>query len=286
MQQPSVIATIQTSYNVLGGVECIGDAEAWIFGNNNTITQIDIDGTVKETVTTACQNGPDGISFTKTRELIYSDSNSRTVNIVRQGKSETLITTPPGWIPWKLYSTRAGDILVHVHEEELSYNRKNEIIRYKGQEIIQPIYRDGQNNPIVGDGVCARFMSENKNEDICVSNIYLRTVVCMDRAGRVRFRYDGSPARREKSFGPRGIVTDALSRIIVADIHNNCLHILDQDGQFLKCVDDCQLEEPSNLSVDTRGRLWVGCAGGKIKVIQYFNSLLTKIVKALATCQH
>ena len=51
-------------------------------------------------------------------------------------------------------------------------------------------------------------------------------VVVVDKTGRVRFRYDGTPARREKSFVPTDIVTDELSQIIVTDYKNACLHIL------------------------------------------------------------
>ena len=116
-------------------------------------------------------------------------------------------------------------------------------------------------------------MSENNNGDVCVSDTNADTVVVVDNTGRVRFRYDGTPSRREKSFDPRGIVTDALSQIIVADSYNNCLHILDQNGQFLRCVDDCGLEEPVGLSVDSKGRLWVGlCDKGEIKVIEYLQN--------------
>ena len=66
-----------------------------------------------------------------------------------------------------------------------------------------------------------------------------------------------------------GKFTDILSQIIVADYKNNCVHILDQDGQILRCVDNCQLETPFEPGVDSGGRLWVGCGSGKIKVIEY-----------------
>ena len=52
-------------------------------------------------------------------------------------------------------------------------------------------------------------------------------VVVVDKTGKVRFRYDGTPARREKSFVPTYIVTDALNQIIVADYNNNCLQTID-----------------------------------------------------------
>ena len=95
------------------------------------------------------------------------------------------------------------------------------------------------------------------------------TVVVVDKTGTVRFRYDGRPARRMKKFYPRDIVADAFSQIIFTYFNNDCLHILDQNGQFLRCVSGCGLEKPVGLSVDSEGRLWVGCDRVEIKVIKY-----------------
>ncbi|XP_078330159.1 uncharacterized protein LOC111117483 [Crassostrea virginica] len=267
MDKIRVIATIPTTYNPLDGVACVGEAEAWIYGENETITRIDIHGAVKDTITTKCQNGPGGISATRGRELSYCDSG--TVNIVRDGKTETLITPPRDWIPWKLSCTRSGDILVHVYKGT-GPQTKNKIICYKGQNIKEEISNDGQGNPIFKDGECSLYMSENNNGDVCVSDVNADIVVVVDKTGRVRFRYDGKQAKRETSFGPKGIVTDVMSQIIVTDINNDCLHILDQNGHFQRCVDDCGLEEPRGLSVDSEGRLWVGSYNsGEIKVIEY-----------------
>ncbi|XP_078328794.1 uncharacterized protein LOC111111012 [Crassostrea virginica] len=269
MDQVRVIATIPTNYKPLWGVACVGVAEAWIYGNNKTITRIDIHGTVRNTVTTTCKYFPGGISVTRERELIYNDDNSGTVNIVRHGKSETLITAPTGWRPWRLSCTRSGDILVHVYKRT-GFQSKNKIIRYQGKNIKQEINKDGQGNRIFKDVSYSLIMSENNNEDVCVSDTNANTVVVVDNTGRVRFRYDGTPARKEKSFYPRDIVTDALSQIIVSDNNNNCLHILDQNGQFLRSVDNCGLEGPHGLSVDSEGRLWVGLLNtGEMKVIKY-----------------
>nr|XP_022312185.1 uncharacterized protein LOC111117376 [Crassostrea virginica]XP_022312186.1 uncharacterized protein LOC111117376 [Crassostrea virginica] len=265
-----VIATIPTNYRPLFGVACVGEAEAWIYGLNETITRIDIHGAVKDTVTTTCLHWINGISVTRGIELMYSDYSNRTVNIVRDGKSQTLITTPQGWKPGGLCCTRSGDILVQVYTGG-GPQIKNKIIRYQGQNIKDD--NDGQGNSIFKDGKYSLYMSENNNGDVCVSDLNADTVVVVDKRGRVRFRYDGTPARREKSFDPRGIITDALSQIIVVDCNNNCLHILDQNGQFLRCVDVCGLKGPSGLSVDSEGRLWVGSwNSGEIKVIEYLQN--------------
>ena len=272
MNQVRVIATIPTNYKLLG-VACVREAETWIYGDDKTITRIDIHGTVRDTVTTPCLQCPGGISVTKWRELIYSDQNRGTVNIVRHGKSGTLITAPRGCTPGKLCCTSSGDILVHMYKGT-GPQTKNKIIRYQGQNIKKEFNKDGKGNPIFKDGQYSLFMSENNNGDICVSDGNADTMVVVDKKGRVRFLYDGSPARREKPFNPRDIVTDVLSQIIVLDYNNNCLHILDQNGQFLRCVEDCALDKPYGLSVDSEGRLWVGLIYTReIKVLKYLEQI-------------
>nr|XP_022311295.1 uncharacterized protein LOC111116587 [Crassostrea virginica] len=253
--------------SIFDKLDSMRDAEAWISGNNRTITRVDIHGIAKDSLTTTCQFGPCGIALTRKGELIFIDRDNATINIVRHGKSMTLITTPWGWVPWGLYCTRSGDILVHIS----FFFDKHKIIRYQEQRKTQEIVNDRQGKPIFEDGLGKLYMSENNNGDICVSDTSANTVVVVDKAGRVRFRYDGKQAFREKTFVPKGIVTDKFSQIIVAD-YNNCLHILDQNGQFLRCVDKCGLEKPHELSVDSKGRLWVGCESGKIKLIQYLTN--------------
>ena len=267
MDNVRIIITIPTKYTSLYDVACVGKAEAWILGDNNTITRIDIHGTVKDTVTTNGRNTPNRISVTIEKELIYSDFDNKTVNIARHGKSETLIIPPKGWVPMGICCTRSGDILIHIY-----LRGKNKIISCKVNNIKQEIYNNEQGEPIFKNGIGKLYMSENNNGDICVSDTNANTVVGVDNTGRVRFQYDGTPARRWNLFAPRGIVTDALSQIIVADYNNNCLHILDQNGRFLRCVDKCGLEKPHGLSVDSEGRLWVGCESGKVKVIEHLKN--------------
>ncbi|XP_061186343.1 uncharacterized protein LOC133194397 [Saccostrea echinata] len=96
---------------------------------------------------------------------------------------------------------------------------------------------------------------KNNNEDICASDRNVVAVVVVDKAGRVRFRYDGTPAKRKEAFDPNQLVTDSMSQIIVADWTNDCLHILYKAGQFLKCVDDCELSRPFGLGVDVERSL-------------------------------
>ncbi|XP_062614725.1 E3 ubiquitin-protein ligase TRIM71-like [Saccostrea cucullata] len=265
LDKARVIATIPTGVKPLWRVACVGTDEAWVSGNDKVIRRVDIRGSLQESVTTTCKYNPSDISVTKQGELIYSDFINETVNIVRSGKTMVLFTTPRGWGPYGLCCTRSGDILVNVYS-----NKQNKILRYQGKILKQEIYEDEHKNLIFKEGLLSLPMAENNNGDICVSDRNADIVIVVDKTGRVRFRYDGTPARREKSFRPRQIVTDSMSQIIVIDYDNACLHILDQDGQFLRCVDNCGLDKPSDLSLDSEGRLWVGLNdSGEIKLILY-----------------
>lgn len=252
-----------TVYKSLYYMACFGENEAWVSGNNKTITRIDIHGSVKETIVTNCRFWPNGITATGQGELIYSDCNRRKVNIVRHGKIETLITTPKGWTPHRLCYTRSGDILVGV-----SHSRKKKIIRYHEMKISQNIDRNEHGKPIFKNGNYMLCLTENINGDICVCDRNADSVVVLNMSGRVRFRYYVTPTWQP--FKPRCLVTNSLGQIIVTDNNNTCIHILDQNGEFLTTVNDCELYKPHGLSIDSEMRLWVGFHWkGEIKLIDY-----------------
>ena len=131
--QARLIATIPTDYESLFDVACVGDAEAWIRGYNRKVTRIDINGAVKDRVSTTSLldlYGPADIALTREGELIFSDNYRNTVKIVRHGRSETLITTPQDQVPCRLHCTRTGDILVQMRTFAIMNSKfVNKIIR-------------------------------------------------------------------------------------------------------------------------------------------------------------
>jgi DNA-binding beta-propeller fold protein YncE len=267
VEQAQSITTISTGLKPLFNIACVGVDEAWVSGPNKTIRRVDVHGSVRDTVTTTCKTWPNGITVTRQGEMMYIDYHNRSVNLARHSRPETLITAPQGWHPDKLCCTKSGDILVSMGTTD---NSQHKIVRYQGCTVTQEIYKGEDGKPIYKEGPCLLFLVENNNGDVCASDNNAKAVVVVNKSGRVRFRYDGTPVKRKKAFNPRNIVTDSMSQIIVADRSNDCLHILDQNGQFLRCVDNCGLDRPVGLSVDTEGRLWVGLRGsGKVKVIQY-----------------
>jgi hypothetical protein len=267
LEQAKSIAAIPTGVNPLHHVACVGVDEAWVSGADKTIRRVDIHGSVRDTVTTTCQPFPNAITVTRQGELVYSDGYNSIVNIVRHGRTETMITTPRGWHPGRLCCTKSGDILVSMGTADESQRK---IVRYQGHTVTQEINKDEDGKPIYKGGKLPLCVVENNNGDVCASDNNAYTVVVVNKSGRVRFRYDGKPARRKELFNPAHLVTDSMSQIILADFSNACLHILDQNGQFLRCVDNCGLDYPTGLSVDSEGRLWVGLEKlGEVKMIQY-----------------
>ncbi|XP_062610735.1 E3 ubiquitin-protein ligase TRIM45-like [Saccostrea cucullata] len=260
-----VIATIPTKVKPLLKVVCVGSDKAWISGKDTTIYCVDIHGEVQDSIKTASLERPTDITLTKQGDLIYTDYKNKTLNIVRQGRIEVLVTTQEGWKPRGLCATGSGDVLVNLYN-----GSRNKIVLFQGQTVKQEIYKDGNGKEIFKRGKFKLLLSENNNEDICISDPNANMVIVLDNVGCVRFRYDGTPARKEEVFCPSQVVTDSMNQIIVADYNNDCLHILDENGQFLRCVNSCELNSPYGLSVDTEGRIWVGlCYSGEIKVIQY-----------------
>jgi hypothetical protein len=86
---------------------------------------------------------------TRHGELVYSDSHDRTVNIVRNRKTETLITIAEGWHSDRLCCTKSGDILVSM----VTYDyRQHKIVCYQGDTVIQEIDRDENGKSIFHGG--------------------------------------------------------------------------------------------------------------------------------------
>lgn len=272
---PKVITNIPLKGKKPRRLACTSLDRAWMCGNGKLITCVDINGSVRSAVQSTCLDFPGDIAVNRQGELLYTDVAHRTVNIVRQGKTETLIVTPEFWHPQGLCCTTSGDVLLSMFTSTI---RPFIIARYERKRLTQIIKRDERSCPIFQTGKHALIVTENTNGDVVTSDQNADKVVVVSKSGKVRFRYNSKPAGGEKPFCPGHVVTDSAGHIIVADSNNTCLHILNQDGLQLNYVDYSEthyIYTLRGLSLDGMDRLWLGLntstEHSKLKIIQYMS---------------
>ncbi|XP_061168963.1 tripartite motif-containing protein 55-like [Saccostrea echinata] len=261
LEESEIVTIINTGYSkYLYNVACITDEEIWISGNDGTMKLYSINqGSLLNSIRTKSRNPPCDIAVTKSGELVYIDFKDRTVNIVKNEKMEEVIRLQ-NWRPSGVCSTSSGDLLVIMNSDDY---KQSKAVCYSGSTEKQTIQFDVKGKALYSSGSNYRNITENRNLDICVSDDGAKAVVVVNQAGKLRFRYTGhTPAPKNEPFSPRGITTDSQSHILTADRNNDCVHIIDQDGQFLHYI-DCGLIDPYGLCTDTNDNLFVAQYGNK-----------------------
>ncbi|XP_062602493.1 E3 ubiquitin-protein ligase TRIM36-like [Saccostrea cucullata] len=268
LESPELITSISTGFNRINGVTCLSEEEIWICGTTDDLKCLNIQGSVKKTVQTKSGKSSNDITLTGDEDLVYSDGPTRTVNKVRNGQIEEMFTLQR-WVPKQLCSTASGDLMVTMYSDD---KIQSKVVRYTDSTEKQTIQFDEQGKPLFSGNACTKYIRENRNLDICVADFGAGAVVVVNQAGKLRFRYTGHIfTTKKKSFKPWGITTDSQCQILTSDYYNNCIHILDQNGQFLRYIDNWDLKEPTCLCVDKSDNLFVAedRRSGNLKKIKY-----------------
>ena len=201
--------------------------------------------------------------MTQSGNLMYADYLENSINLVSGAQIQTLITLRE-WKPIGLCITFSGDLLVSM----INFENTTVVRRYFASTQEQGVYENDQSF-YTSEGYI-QYLSENRNLDVCMVNQAAGEIVVVDEAGILRFRYNGHPA--QDSFHPRGITTDSRTNILTSDCYNECIHIIDRDGSFLRYIQNCGIQVPWGLCVDSRDNLFVAERNtGKVKKLKYYN---------------
>lgn len=191
--------------------------------------------------------------MTKYGQLIYCD-NGGTVNFLKNGQFEEVIKLID-WTPKNLCLTSSDDLLIMMYSHDFTHTR---VVRYSNFKEVQTIQFDHNKKPLYSENVSTKYICENRNRDICVSDSRLGSVVVVNKAGKLRFKYCGnSSSDTEKPFIPFGICVNSYYHILIADCNNNSIHIIDHDGKFLCQIDNCGLENPCGICLDENEHLLI-----------------------------
>ncbi|XP_078331572.1 uncharacterized protein LOC144625232 [Crassostrea virginica] len=263
LDEPHILTDIQTEYEYLYSVSCLSDSELWTCGDDNILRLYNLQRELLRSVQTKSGIMPRDIAVTRSGDLVYTDPRDRSINLESGTQIQTLITLR-GWRPYTLCSTSSGDLLVIMTSDD---RKQTKVVRYSGSIEKQSIQWDDQGNALYTSSYII-YLSENRNLDICVADYLAHEVVVVSAAGKLRFRYTGPPSTPRGSFRPYRITTDSRGNILTSD---HRIHIIDQDGHFLRFIHNCDLQMPRGLCVDSRDNLFVAeIYTGKVKKLQYY----------------
>nr|XP_034307169.1 uncharacterized protein LOC109617452 [Crassostrea gigas] len=268
LDKPELVATIQTGNYFLYSVSCLNEEIFWTSNRlGNDIKCYNIKGNLLRKIKTNFRKRPIDIAVDGDGDLLYSDWETKTVNKVKNEQTEVLIKLQ-GWAPCNLCVTSTGDLLIAMYSDD---HTQSKVVRYSGFTEKQTIQFDDEGKPLYSGNEYIKYITDNRNNDICVAEYKAGAVVVVNEAGKLRWRYTGHPSTtKNKPFKPRGITTDSQCRILTTDSDNHCIHILDQNGQFLRYIDNCDLKDPLGLCVDINDNLFVcDCANDNVKKIKY-----------------
>lgn len=260
LDEPKMIVARNIGTGTLNTAVCLNDELIWTTGQSSIIKLYNLQGELLSSIHTMSGNWPWDITITKSGDLFYTDPQNRTVN---KTKNDQIWTLPivKGWVPRSICSTLTDDVLVLSVRHD---DKQTQVVRYTGSSKTQTIQFNENGQPLYSPGCYKKIICENRNMDICVSDYGAGAVVVVNQTGILRFTYRGYQCTTKASFFPSGIATDGKGRILTADSIEQRIHILDQDGQFLRYVEHKDLHFPRVLCISKGGTLFVTEWEGKI----------------------
>ncbi|XP_062592777.1 uncharacterized protein LOC134254249 [Saccostrea cucullata] len=285
LEIPEFIGKINTGFDKLQSVTCLdrnSEKEIWVCGDRSKDIKCFNNRGKLLKVVEATFNGVTpvmswGLAVDHNSDLM-SVGNTGEVGVVSVFKKDECINLVKDfiWLPVGICVTASGGIFILQAFNTECYDeppRPTKLTRYTDtMGKLFTIICDNQGKCLFSRSLFFASLTENKNLDICVADNADGAIVVVNESGTFRFKYTGKQGLT-KSFKPYGIATDMYSQILTTDRGNNCIHILDKDGHFLRFINNIDLHDPWELCVDSSNNLYVTeRSGGIVKIIKYLRT--------------
>lgn len=126
-----------------------------------------------------------------------------------------------------------GYLLVVLNSNDY---KNTKFIRNSGSTDKQTIQFNNKGKPMYPYGSYYRYIKENMNLYICMEDGRARSVL---KAQKLRLTCTVHQLLHGNNSISNEIITDSRSRIVTVEYICHWIHILDQDGQFLRYIYNC-----------------------------------------------
>lgn len=257
--------TIIHSFNVksvdqVHHISCVTTDLVWASDHRNNLILTNTSGDILHHLTELCSGYGGSHVVTSIGEVIYIDKSFNIIKLSSDMKktTELISNTDYTWIKRSVFCSPVnGDLLVGMScgdtpfWMDILYTDKSKVNRYdQNGQLKLSIEFDNTGLELYK---VPHKITENNNKDVVVSDLS-GAVVVTDSRGKHRFSYTGHPPG--SGILPRGVCTDALSRILICDIRSKSIQLIDNNGQFLQILFTTTQDEdiPWCLSYDTNNQ--------------------------------
>lgn len=165
LDEPVILTTIDTGIGYLYSVVCLDDDK--ILTTDKHLKIFNLHGELLQSIQPKSGKIPSDIAVTKDGDIVYTDRSDHTVNVVKDTQIQTVIKLQ-GWLPFNIFCTSSGDLLVIMVCEEYIQTK---IVRYSGSTEKQSIQFNDEGQPLFSSSVNTLYICENRNFDICVAHL-------------------------------------------------------------------------------------------------------------------
>lgn len=259
---------------------CYDSGLYWIFSlNKGTFRKCNDEGDCIDEIKIGSvqtrRNNPFCVVYNERVHAVYRNDSS-TLFMLKDSQEKLFINVAPLLVVC-LCLTSDGEILAGLANVIQNYfGIARYSIRGERKQFLTQIIKKWTPKPLLLGNSFRAYIVENVNGDICLSveTNLSNAVIVIRPNGDHRFTYEGKGSFfLIKPFLPRGICTNALGHILIADENNHGIHVLNKDGGFLTMltIPGEQQAIPISLCIDRQNNLCIGCVDGKIRILKYLD---------------